>query len=69
MFPFCGAGMRAYPLPLNLHNRQNKRLRTYNLENTWVTCKTLHPLQLGAAVGMDLAAAWRRCFVRPLYLL
>jgi hypothetical protein len=66
MLPFCGARMRAHPSPLNLHDLPNKRLMEQHLENTWVTCKTLHPLQLGAAVDMYLAAAWRRCFVKAL---
>src|ERR1039457_2771953 len=57
------------PSPLNQHDLPNKRLMEQHLENTWLTCKTLHQLQLGAAVGMDPAAAWRRCFVKaPVFI-
>ena len=35
----------------------------HDLVNKWVSCKTLHPLQLDAAMGTDATSAWKKCFV------
>src|ERR1039458_10342926 len=55
------------PSPLNLHDQQNKRFNTQDLVNTWVTRKTLHPLQLDAAVNADATGAWSKCLCKSLH--
>jgi hypothetical protein len=57
------------PPPLNLYNLENKRLNSYDLESIGVSCKTLYPLQLGAAAGAGAAVRGSMFCGKPLYLL